>query len=35
MAPRATYVVGDLETMEFEILDVPGGKVDHQPQFAK
>jgi len=35
VGPRATYVMGDLETLEFEIFDVPGGKSDHQPQFAK
>jgi len=26
IGPRASYVVGDLETMEFEIFDIPGGK---------
>lgn len=26
VGPRASYIFGDLETMEFEILDVPGGK---------
>jgi putative phosphoesterase len=26
VGPRASYIFGDLETMEFEIRDVPGGK---------
>lgn len=26
IGPRASYALGDLETMEFEIYDVPGGK---------
>lgn len=29
VGPRATYIMGDLETMTFEIRDVPGGKSWH------